>query len=95
MDTRGCAGHEHSGLAPLLGRNVERHALDALLGTVREGRSSTLVPVGEAAIGRTRLPAPPAARTVPGLPWDRSGPFVLPDRVVDAHRARMAGPARD
>ncbi|GAA1553777.1 LuxR family transcriptional regulator [Dactylosporangium maewongense] len=40
---------------PLLGRQEECAALDALLGTVRDGLSGALVLVGEPGIGKTRL----------------------------------------
>ncbi|MGB3373802.1 MAG: AAA family ATPase [Microbacterium sp.] len=42
-------------LADLLGRSVERDAVDALLSRAREGHSGTLVVRGEAGIGKTAL----------------------------------------
>src|SRR5690606_32439024 len=42
-------------LAELLGRSVQRDAVDALLSRAREGHSGTLVVRGEAGIGKTAL----------------------------------------
>ena len=61
---------------PLLGRAAERHALDALVTSARNGVSGALVLVGEAGIGKTALldHAAAAARVRVVRDWRVSSP---------------------
>lgn len=74
---------------PMVGRTVEQHRLDAMLGAALDGHAGTACLSGHSGLGKTRLLDELAARA------DERGLLVLPGAAFDEAARRPLGPFRE